>query len=70
MFYRYYIKGQDEGKVEVFMENLPGLPDNIRPSSSGGYWIGMGAIRKAPFSMLDMLAPKPLARKLIAKVNN
>lgn len=66
--FRYYIKGVDEGKVEVFMDNLPGFPDNIRASSNGGYWIGISAVRKAPFSMLDMLASKPLARKLIAKV--
>ncbi|XP_031572251.1 adipocyte plasma membrane-associated protein-like [Actinia tenebrosa] len=65
---KYYIKGPDEGKTEVFMDNLPGLPDNIRQSSNGGYWIGFSGVRKAPFSMLDMLAPKPLLRKIIAKL--
>jgi len=50
------------------MENLPILPDNIRQSSSGGYWIGAGAVRKAPFSMIDWLAPRPFFRKMFSKV--
>jgi sugar lactone lactonase YvrE len=29
---RYYFAGPKRGKVEVFADGLPGLPDNIRPS--------------------------------------
>lgn len=29
---RYYIDGPKRGQVEVFIDALPGLPDNIRPS--------------------------------------
>ena len=42
---RYYIKGEHEGKSEVFAQNLPGLPDNIRLSSRGGYWVGLALKR-------------------------
>ena len=66
--FRYYIKGNKEGMVETFMENLPGLPDNIRESSNGGYWIPMGAVRKAPFSMIDWMAPRPWFRNMLVKV--
>lgn len=67
-FFRYHLKGDQEGHLEVFADNLPGFPDNIRRSSRGGYWVGMGSARKAPFSMFDVLAPRPWIRKFIAKV--
>ena len=31
--------------MEVFSENLPGWPDNISPSSGGGYWVGNAIMR-------------------------
>ena len=33
--HRYYLKGPKKGQVDTFVENLPGLIDNIRPSSGG-----------------------------------
>jgi len=38
---KYHLKGPKQGQLEVFMDNLPGLPDNIRPSGRGTYWIGL-----------------------------
>lgn len=29
---RFYFVGPKKGKLEVFSDRLPGLPDNIRPS--------------------------------------
>ena len=63
---RYYIKGEHRGKSEVFVENLPGYPDNIRPSSSGGYWVGMSMVF-TEFDDLLMFA-YPRARNFLAKV--
>lgn len=55
--------------METFIDNLPGFPDNIRPSSSGGYWVAMSAVRPNPgFSMLDFLSQRPWIKKLIFKV--
>lgn len=51
------------------MDNLPGFPDNIRPSGSGGYWVAMSAVRPNPgFSMLDFLSQRPWIKKLLFKV--
>lgn len=47
------------------MDNLPGLPDNIRLSSGGGYWIGIATLRSKGY---EFMANKPWLRKLIAKV--
>uniref|UniRef100_A0A1I7SY21 Alpha-1,3-mannosyl-glycoprotein 2-beta-N-acetylglucosaminyltransferase n=1 Tax=Caenorhabditis tropicalis TaxID=1561998 RepID=A0A1I7SY21_9PELO len=35
------------GKIEMFAFNLPGLPDNIRRSGRGTYWVGLAATRSA-----------------------
>ncbi|XP_006822136.1 adipocyte plasma membrane-associated protein-like [Saccoglossus kowalevskii] len=65
---KYNLKGPNRGKVEVFANNLPGLPDNIRPSSSGGYWVGMAIIRDPTFSAFDYVASRPWLRSLLLKI--
>ncbi|XP_062912400.1 adipocyte plasma membrane-associated protein [Mobula hypostoma] len=66
---RYHISGLRKGGHDIFFDNLPGLPDNIRPSSSGGYWVGIAALRPNPgFSVLDFLAPRPWLKNLILKL--
>ncbi|KAL4238695.1 hypothetical protein ACF0H5_003402 [Mactra antiquata] len=66
--YRYYIDGPKKGNFEDFNNNLPGLPDNIRKSSLGGYWVGLAGVRKEAFSMMDFTAPHPWIRSLLTKV--
>ncbi|XP_051147361.1 protein STRICTOSIDINE SYNTHASE-LIKE 5-like [Andrographis paniculata] len=43
---RYYIEGSKKGTVEIFVENLPGLPDNIKYDGKGHYWIALGSDAK------------------------
>lgn len=58
-----------KGGEDIFVENLPGFPDNIRLSSTGGYWVAMSAIRPNPgFSMMDFLSDKPWIKRIILKV--
>ncbi|XP_034464442.1 adipocyte plasma membrane-associated protein [Hippoglossus hippoglossus] len=66
---RVHVAGLNKGGMDTFMDNLPGFPDNIRPSSSGGYWVAMSAVRLNPgFSMLDFLSQRPWIKKLIFKL--
>ena len=66
---RYNLKGPKAGTLEVINDNLPGLPDNIRPSSSGGYWVGLALTRvQGRFSIMDFCAEKPWLRSLVMKV--
>lgn len=66
---RYYVSGLMKGGIDMFVENMPGFPDNIRLSSSGGYWVAMSTVRRNPgFSMVDFLADKPWIRKIIFKL--
>ncbi|KAK1171617.1 adipocyte plasma membrane-associated protein [Acipenser oxyrinchus oxyrinchus] len=66
---RCYVSGLNKGGLDLFVENLPGFPDNIRSSSSGGYWVAMSAVRPNPgFSMHDFLSQKPWIKKIIFKL--
>ncbi|OWF53760.1 adipocyte plasma membrane-associated protein-like [Mizuhopecten yessoensis] len=66
---KYQLTGPGSGEVSVFIDNLPGLPDNIRPSSSGGYWIGMSAVRQGgKFNLIDYASQRPWIRTLITKL--
>ncbi|KAM7446526.1 hypothetical protein ABFA07_005181 [Porites harrisoni] len=62
---KYYIKGEHEGKSEVFVQNLPGVPDNIRLSSRGGYWVGISMTRTETTYLIEQY---PRARNFLAKV--
>uniref|UniRef100_A0A5F7ZDF1 Adipocyte plasma membrane-associated protein n=1 Tax=Macaca mulatta TaxID=9544 RepID=A0A5F7ZDF1_MACMU len=65
---RVYVSGLMKGGADLFVENMPGFPDNIRPSSFGGYWVGMSTIRPNPgFSMLDFLSERPWIKRMIFK---
>ena len=65
---RFWLKGELAGTWDYFAVNLPGYPDNIRPRESGGYWLGMAAIRRHPFSLIDSLAPYPQVRATLTKI--
>ncbi|KAM7252632.1 hypothetical protein ACFE04_008141 [Oxalis oulophora] len=39
----YHIRGPKMGLTDIFIDNLPGLPDNIRYDGQGRYWIGFFA---------------------------
>ncbi|CAH1792646.1 unnamed protein product [Owenia fusiformis] len=65
---KYHLSGIESGKLEIFADNLPGVPDNIRRSSKGGYWVAMAAVRhQGMFNPVDFLAENPWFRNLIAK---
>jgi sugar lactone lactonase YvrE len=62
---RYWLQGRRAGECEVFVDNLPGFPDNIKTGTGGIFWIALAAPRSAT---LDALAPRPFLRKLVARV--
>ena len=64
-FYRYYLKGPKAGQLETFIDELPGVPDNISPSANGGYWIGFALTRD---KISDFMCHKPFLRTIIVKV--
>ena len=63
---RYYLTGPKAGERELLLKGLPGIPDNISPSSSGGFWVAFMATRRD--GMLDIMSQMPWIRNLIIKV--
>jgi sugar lactone lactonase YvrE len=62
---RYWLKGINKGRVTVFMDNLPGFPDNISTTKEGDYWLGFAAPRN---SMIDKLSASPFLRKAVMRL--
>ncbi|PTE10109.1 ABC transporter permease [Mesorhizobium helmanticense] len=61
---RYWFDGPDKGKHEIFLDNLPGYPDNLNRGSDGTYWIALLGMRTRTF---DLAMRKPGFRRRMAK---
>lgn len=62
---RLGISGEQRGKLEVVIDNLPSFPDNIARGNNGVYWLGLVSPRSKP---LDMLSDSPNLRKVIQRL--
>ncbi|RLC09174.1 MAG: SMP-30/gluconolactonase/LRE family protein, partial [Deltaproteobacteria bacterium] len=62
---RYWLKGPDAGTHEIFMDNLPGFPDNISASKKGTFWLALITVRN---EAADKLHPFPTRKNLLSKV--
>lgn len=64
---RYWLTGPRRGEADVFIENLPGFPDNIRSNGKESFWL---ALSKGPEAreMLDTFLPHPFVRKIFLRV--
>ena len=62
--FRYWIAGPNSGTTEIFIDELPGLPDNINRASDGNYWLALVGIRTPTF---DLAARKPAFRRRMVK---
>ncbi len=62
---RYWLKGERAGTSDIFIDNLPGFPDNISTNADGSFWLALFTIRKP---IADALHPHPFAKKLLARL--
>lgn len=62
---RYWLKGDKAGQHEVFVANLPGIPDNISSNGRGTYWLALYTSRNA---LLDAVSPYPSVRRLVYRL--
>lgn len=62
---RYWLKGEQKGKHDVFVAGLPGFPDGISARPGGGFWVAIASPRDP---ILDGCAGSPFARKVIARL--
>ena len=58
--------------MEIFHDNLPGYPDNIKRTPRGTFYVGMSVARyegSSPIGpFLDLVGPYPALKRIIAKV--
>lgn len=62
---RYWLKGENAGKSDVFADNLPGFPDNITTAPDGGFWVALPNPRSG---LVDKLSNWPRLRGLLARI--
>jgi sugar lactone lactonase YvrE len=62
---RYWLSGEGAGTHDVFIDNLPGFPDNITFNGRDRYWLALANPRNA---MLDWLGPYPGLRKAVGRL--
>jgi len=59
---KYHIQGKERGKVDKFIDYLPGMPDNIRYDGEGQYWI---ALYRGHTLEFDIAFRYPFIRKIL-----
>ena len=64
---RHWLTGDKKGTTEVFLDNLPGIPDNLSCNGRDRFWVALFSPRS---TSLDGLLPKPFLRKLVYRLPN
>lgn len=59
---RYWLKGDKKGQADIFIDNLPGIPNGISRRKDGSFWLGFTTRRN---NLLDMIQPKPFVKKFL-----
>jgi sugar lactone lactonase YvrE len=63
--HRYWLAGPKAGTSDIFIENLPGFPDNISSNGKGKFWLAIFTTRN---DMLDALHKYPKLKSLLGKL--
>src|SRR5215471_11064033 len=59
---RYWLKGEQAGQSDIFIDNLPGFPDGISSNGKDLFWVALVNRRDLG---LDWLLPHPFLRKIV-----
>lgn len=66
---KYNLKGPKAGQKEIFIDGLPGLPDNIQSDGQGGFLITTVITVDSEHPLLTLsLTPHPNLRKMIVRL--
>lgn len=64
--WRYWLKGEKAGQKELFLDALPGFPDNVRYAPERHvFWVAIGSPRNP---LIDQLADSPGLRKALSRL--
>lgn len=62
---RYWLKGPKAGTDEIFIDNLPGFPDNVSSNRRGTFWLALFTVRN---DLLDRFHPSPTFKRIMSKL--
>ena len=62
---RYWLKGPKAGTHDIFIDNVPGFPDNITSNGKGRFWLALFTVRN---ELMDSLHPKPFLKEQMSKL--
>lgn len=62
---RYWLRGPNQGKSDVFLDNIPGYPDGVSSNGRGTFWVAVFAPRNAD---ADRMANRPWLKSVVAKL--
>jgi sugar lactone lactonase YvrE len=62
---RYWLKGDKAGSSDIFIDNLPGMPDNLQGDGQGTFWVALPTPRKTD---ADLLHRWPWVKAQLAKL--
>jgi sugar lactone lactonase YvrE len=62
---RYWLKGPKAGTREIFVDDLPGFPDNLSFNGRDRFWVALASPRDP---LLDALAGHPFLRRIVARL--
>lgn len=62
---RHWIKGPKAGLTEAFIENYPGMPDDIRYNGDGTFWVALVSDR---IGWVDWLQSHPTLKTILAGI--
>lgn len=67
--HRYHLKGPKKGTYDLFLDGLPGLPDNLQTDGKDGFLIPLVIGRDDDYPPpLNILGPFPLIRKFLSRL--
>lgn len=60
---KYWLKGDKIGRTEIFVDNLPGCPDNIHIAPDGSFWI---ALIQVTSQRMRFVQTSKIAKRILA----
>jgi sugar lactone lactonase YvrE len=64
---RYWLTGERAGQADVFIDNLPGFPDNVSFDGEDTFWVALAGGPRLR-ATLDPLLPHPFLRKIMWRI--
>uniref|UniRef100_A0A8D8TQJ2 Adipocyte plasma membrane-associated protein n=1 Tax=Cacopsylla melanoneura TaxID=428564 RepID=A0A8D8TQJ2_9HEMI len=66
---RYHLRGPKQGTSDVFIDGLPGMPDNVKRDSKGNFLVSIVvAVDEYTPQILQIIGPFPNIRKFVARL--